>query len=98
MDDVLTRGNVIVNKIQIGDILYEFKLSCGIVVKVLTKPQYNEKEGVCGMVSREYRTKQKITYRINPKYPHYASNLYDYKVYKTDCCVKNIGRKAWLRL
>lgn len=38
MNDILTKGDVIVNKIKIGDIHYEFEYGFGIKTKVLTLP------------------------------------------------------------
>ena len=78
--DILTKGNVKVNEIEIGDILYEFEYGLGIESKVLTKPELTE-DGNYQWISENVKTKKEITYVVNPEYPHYAPNLYNNKAY-----------------
>ena len=42
MKKVLTKGNVIVNEIEVGDIHYEFEYGIGIKTEVLEKPKRDE--------------------------------------------------------
>ena len=76
----LTKGNVIVEEIKIGDIHYEYDLGCGIKSKVITKPLKNS-DGNWEWESENVNTSKKINYLVNPKYPHYSINLYDYEAY-----------------
>jgi hypothetical protein len=75
-----TKGNIIVEDINVDDIHYEFEYSIGIKSKVLTKPNMNE-DGNWEWVSENVNTGEKINYMVNPKYPHYSVNLYDYQAY-----------------
>ena len=74
-----TKGNVIVENINIGDIHYEYDLGCCIKSTVLTKPELNV-DGNWAWQSKLSDGKE-ITYIVNPEYPHYSTNLYDYEAY-----------------
>jgi hypothetical protein len=76
-----TKGNVIVEEIKVGDIHYEYDMGLGIKCEVLTKPKLNE-DGNWTWKSQNVNSKIEIDYLVNPKYPHYSPNLYDYKAYK----------------
>ena len=76
-----TKGNVIVENIKIGDIHYEYDLGVGIKSEVITKPKKN-KEGNWIWKSKNVNSGEEINYLVNPKYPHYSVNLYDYEAYK----------------
>jgi len=77
----LTKGNVVVEDIEIGDIHYEYELGVGIKSQVLTKPKL-DKNGCWVWESRNLNTNEIINYLVNPKYPAYISlNLYDYEAY-----------------
>jgi hypothetical protein len=79
----MTKGNVIVENINVGDIHYEYEYSLGIKCEVLTKPILNE-AGNWEWKSRNLKTEKEIVYIVNPKYPHYSANLYDYEAYKVN--------------
>lgn len=75
-----TKGNVIVEKIKIGDIHYEYEYNMCVVSEVLTKPELNENN--CWVWKSKRKSDGKIIdYLVDPKYTHYSSNLYDYKAY-----------------
>lgn len=76
----LTKGNVIVEDIKIGDIHYEYEMGIGMKVKVLTLPERND-EGKWYWDAERLSTGMIIEYMVNEKYPHYAPNLYDYEAY-----------------
>ena len=78
--DVLTKGNVIVNKIKIGDIHYEYDLGLGVKSKVITEPVRNG-DGEWSWKSINLTNEQVIDYMVNENYSHYAVNLYDYPAY-----------------
>ena len=40
-----TKGNVIVEEINVGDIHYEYDMGMGIKCKVVTKPEFSEMSG-----------------------------------------------------
>lgn len=81
MKKTYTKGNVIVEDVKIGDIHYEYELGIGIKCEVITLPQKNE-EGQWEWKSRNLTTGKEIDYLVDPKYPHYSANLYDYPAYK----------------
>lgn len=80
-----TRGDVIVEEIEIGDIHYEYDYF-GIKVVVLEKPTLDE-DGNWVWKSEKInyetgeRTGEIINYLVNPKYPHYSVKLYTYEAY-----------------
>lgn len=75
-----TKGNVIVENIKVGDIHYEYDMGVGIKSKVITNPKKNE-EGNWVWESENTKTGNIINYLVNPDYPHYSVNLYDYEAY-----------------
>lgn len=75
---VRTKGNVLVDNIKVGDILYEEAYGYEIATKVITQPNRNE-EGYWTWQSEVLNNKDNIiTYGVHEKYPHYAPALYDY--------------------
>lgn len=81
MSKTYTKGNVIVEDINIGDIHYEYEYGVGIKCQVVSKP-YMDDEGNWVWISINENTNEKIEYAVNPKYSHYGPNLYDYKAYQ----------------
>lgn len=78
---VLTKGNVVVDKIKIGDIHFEFDLGLGIESEVITLP-VRSSDGVWAWKSKNVRTGKEIDYMVNEKFPAcYSVNLYDYEAY-----------------
>jgi len=75
-----TKGNVIVEEIEVGDIHYEYNLGLGIKTEVLTKPKLDE-GGNWIWKSKNVNSDKEIDYLVNPKYLHYSANLYDYEAY-----------------
>ncbi len=76
-----TKGNVIVEKIKVGDIHYEYEYGLGIKCKVITKPIFSKKDGGWKWKSKDLKTNKIIDYFVNPEYPQYSVNLYDYEAY-----------------
>ena len=76
-----TKGDVIVEEIKIGDIHYEYELGVGIKCEVMTLPTLNE-TGQYIWESKNLKTGNIIKYLVDPKYPHYSSNLYNYEAYR----------------
>lgn len=77
-----TKGNVIVEEIKIGDIHYEYMYGMSIKCLVMTKPK-KDRDGNWVWKSKHLKTGEEINYLVNPEYPHYAPNLYDYEAYKS---------------
>lgn len=82
-DKTKTRGNVVIEDIQIGDIHYEYEYGLGIKSQVQTKPVLNE-DGAWVWKSINLTTKVTIDYLVHPKYAHYSSKLYNYEAYSVD--------------
>ena len=80
MKDVLTRGDVIVNNIKVGDIHYEFEWGCMIKSEVLTVPERDE-DGLWSWRSKNLLSGNEINYSVHEKYSHYSSKLYTYEAY-----------------
>jgi hypothetical protein len=78
--DILTKGNVIVNNIKVGDIHYEFECGCCIKSEVLTLP-IEDGNGYWSWKSRSLKTGEEITYGIREDMRHYGPNLYDCEAY-----------------
>jgi hypothetical protein len=76
-----TKGNVIIEEINIGDIHYEYDMGIGIKSEVISKPILNE-YGNWTWKSKNLNNGEEINYLVNPNYPHYSINLYDYEAYK----------------
>ena len=76
----MTKGNVIVENIKVGDIHYEFEYGCGIKSEVLTLPE-NDGDGYWTWKSKNINTGKEIIYGVREGMSHYAPNLYDYEAY-----------------
>ncbi len=75
-----TNGNIIVEEIKIGDIHYEFEHGFCVKSKVLTLPTKNQ-EGNWIWTSENVNSGKVMEYMVNPNYPHYSVNLYDFEAY-----------------
>ncbi len=82
----LTKGNIIVENIQIGDIHYEFEFGVGIKCEVVTLPIRDE-DGYWTWKSKNLNTGGEIMYGVREKFSHYAPNLYDYIAYEVKCWI-----------
>lgn len=76
----LTKGNVIVEDIKIGDVHYEFGYGIGIKVEVITLPVRDE-SGYWTWQSKNVKTGKVINYGVAEGHAHYGPNLYDYEAY-----------------
>lgn len=81
MSKTHTKGNIIVEDIQIGDIHYEFEYNFGIKCQVLSKPIRDE-EGLWRWQSKNLKTGKIIDYAVHEEYSHYGPNLYDCEAYQ----------------
>lgn len=78
---ILTKGNVVVDKIKIGDIHYEYGYNTCIITEVVSLPIRDE-DGLWSWESKKSsHPETKITYSVSEKYPHYGPKIYDYKAY-----------------
>ena len=75
-----TKGNVIVENIQIGDIHYEFDYGIGIKSKVITQP-VRDSSGYWTWKSERISNGKLINYGVSEGNSHYGPNLYDYEAY-----------------
>lgn len=75
-----TRGNIIVENIQVGDIHYEFGYGYGVKLEVLTKPEKNE-DGAWTWKSKRVSDESEVNYLVHPEWSHYSAKLYDYIAY-----------------
>lgn len=79
----LTKGNIIVENIKIGDIHYEFEYGCGIKCEVISLPTRDE-DGLWSWRSKKTNDGKIIYYAVKEGFSHYAPNLYDYEAYKVN--------------
>lgn len=77
---VLTKGNIVVNDIKVGDIHYEFGYGCGIKCEVISEPRRN-KDGQWIWQSKNLKSNEVINYMVSEGFEHYGPNLYDYEAY-----------------
>ena len=80
MDKTRTKGNVIIEDIELGQTLYEFEYGTGIETIVISKPALNS-EGQWEWKGENVRTGEIINYLITPGMSHYGPNLYDHIAY-----------------
>ena len=78
--EIMTKGNVIVNEIKIGDIHYEFENGFGIKSEVISLP-VNNGEGYWSWKSKNTKSGVEIEYGVSEGMSHYAPNLYNYVAY-----------------
>lgn len=77
----MTKGNVIVENIKVGDIHHEFGHGMGMKCEVITLPVRDEK-GYWTWKSKNLITGEEIGYGVTEGMAHYSSKLYDYEAYK----------------
>lgn len=77
----MTKGNIIVEDIKIGDVHYEFEYGVGIKSEVISLPVRSE-NGYWTWQSKNVRTSKIIEYGVREGMSHYAPNIYDYEAYK----------------
>lgn len=89
--NVITKGNVIVNNIKIGDIHFEYEYGMAIKSRVITLPQSTKHED--GSVYWSWTSQHiladgtevkddVIQYGVTEGMSHYGPNLYDYEAYQ----------------
>jgi len=81
--DVLTKGDVIVNKLKIGDIIYEYDMGLGIRSEVTSLPIRDE-EGLWSWDCKSTTSGEHVGYAVNENYPHYSPNIYTYEAYQVN--------------
>jgi hypothetical protein len=75
-----TRGNVIVEDIKVGDILYEYEMNTCCTVEVLTLPVLEDEKYT--WMAKVVSTGKVAEYMVHTQYAHYAPKLYNYKAYE----------------
>ena len=86
MSKTYTRGDVIVEEINIGDIHYEYEYNIGFKCEVMSKPYLNE-EGAWVWKSKNLKSDKEINYIVHPQYAHYGPKLYTYEAYTVNLYV-----------
>lgn len=76
----MTKGNIVVENIKIGDIHYEFGYNRCIKSEVISLP-IRDKDGMWTWQSRHLKTGKIIEYGVTEGLSHYGPNLYDYEAY-----------------
>jgi hypothetical protein len=76
----MTKGNVIIEDITIGDIHYEIEYGCGIKCEVISLPVRDE-NGYWSWQSKKINDGRIIEYGVSEGMSHYGPNLYDYEAY-----------------
>lgn len=77
-----TKGNIIVENINIGDIHYEYYGTICIKSEVISMPVCEEhKNGKYWSWKSKTENGSIIEYGVHSAYPHYGPNLYDYPAY-----------------
>lgn len=76
----MTKGNVVVEDIKIGDVHYEYEYGIGIKCEVITLPVRDDK-GYWTWQSKNLTSGKIIDYGVTEGMAHYSSNLYDYEAY-----------------
>lgn len=85
---VRTKGNVIVNELKAGDVLYEFEYGFCIKTTVKEAPvrvpgseEDNDTDEGMWQWTGVKDDGTEISYSVGEKYPHYGPNLYNYEAY-----------------
>jgi len=78
--NTMTKGNVIVENIKVGDIHYEFEYGIGVKSEVISLPVRDE-NGYWTWKSKNLKTGEIIDYYVGETMTHYSINLYDYEAY-----------------
>lgn len=81
----LTRGNIIVEEIKVGDTHFEYEMGIGVQSTVLTKPERSD-DGYWTWKAKSITGKE-IKYGVREGMSHYAPNLYDYRAYNVKCYI-----------
>ena len=77
----LTKGNIVIEDIKIGDIHYEYDMGMVVKVEVTSLPVKSD-EGKFTWESKNVLTGKEVHYLLTPGFEHYGPNLYDYEAYK----------------
>lgn len=81
---ILTKGDVEVQNIKIGDIHWEFEYGCYIRSKVLTLPVViitTDGDPQWSWTSQHLKSDRIIEYMVTEGLSHYGPNLYTYEAY-----------------
>jgi len=81
MSKTFTKGNIIIEDIEIGDIHFEYYYNLCVKSKVISKPVYDEEHELWEWQNEKFSDGSIINYAVNPKYSHYSPNLYNYEAY-----------------
>ena len=83
MSKTLTKGNVIVEDLKIGDVIYEYGYGQEMKSTVITLPVKEERdEDNYWTWKTKTESGDEIDYGVSDKYPHYSPNIYTYPAYR----------------
>jgi hypothetical protein len=80
--DVLTKGNVIVNEIKVGDIHYEYSYNIGTKLEVVSTPIRIDSDESWEWNSKRISDGMLIAFYVKEGLEYYSANIYDYEAYK----------------
>jgi len=80
MSKTLTKGNLIIEEIKMGDIHYEFDYGYCLKSEVISLP-VRDPLGLWSWQSKMLSTGETINYAVHENHTHYGPNLYDYEAY-----------------
>ena len=86
MGKTLTKGNIVVEDIKIGDVQYEYEYGVGIKSTVITLPVRDD-DGYWTWKNKQ-ESGSIINYGVREGFSHYAPNLYDYEAYQVNHMIK----------
>lgn len=85
----MTKGNIIIEELEVGDITYEFEYGMCSVCEVLTKPKLEGE--IYKWKAKNIHTGEVISYGQNINFPHYGLKLYDFPAYH-GCKIKGTDK------
>jgi hypothetical protein len=90
-----TKGNIIIEELEVGDITYEFEYGRCSVCKVITKPKLIDDE-YYKWKAKDIHTGEIINYGQNINASHYGLKLYDFPAY-AGCKIEGTDRYTKLK-
>jgi hypothetical protein len=82
-----TKGGIVLEEINIGDVQFEYEYGVGIRSVVQTKPVRNDK-GQWFWQNKIESNEQVINYLVAEGMSHYGPNLYNYEAYQVKSMIK----------
>jgi len=75
----MSRGKINVSEIKKDMILFEYVKGFTVKSQVISEPVYDFNTGFYTWKCKNLLNNNEITYSINPKYPQYSPEIYDYE-------------------